>query len=1617
MNIKPKQITTCPARPPLDWRGFFLSDLIGAANFSLRIIQGYTFTCKLKFATPVLNAPVLNVFQSLLGLLVILISAAPAAAEQGRRFEHLSVEDGLSQSIVYSLGQDGRGFLWFGTQDGGLNRYDGYTFKLFEHDPQDSTSISSNNNGKMVTDRDGSLWIATWGGGVNRMDPKTETFSHYLPSNYGLSHDRVQTVYVDRQGTLWVGTVNSGLNRLQPGETRFTVYKNDPLDSLGVSLSNNRVWNICEDRRGYLWVSTDNGLNRFDPKTERFKRYFPDPANPRNPNNVAHARVHYVIEDRRGKLWLASARGLDRFDPETETFDHYFIYPEDPNHRKNGVNVLLEDHAGMIWAGMTEMGLLRVDPATGQFVEHYQHDANDLYSLSHDDIRALYEDKSQILWIATRGGGVNKLDLKPLKFRSYHHVPFSRNSLSHNKVNTLYPDNQNQLWIGTDAGINVMNLTDGSFTFYNHDPARPASLSNDLVKGIAEDTAGNIWAATYGGGVNRFDPRTKQFTVFRYDPVSLSSINDQIYTVYPDPQGRIWLGTYAGLNLLNPQTGQFTSYPINPPTGGQARVWALKEDRAGYLWLGADLGLFRFDKQTGKALPFLHDPKDSTSIVHNTVFALYEARDGALWIGTAGGLSRLDRSTGKFTNYTRKDGLPANAIDGILEDDNGQLWLSTVKGLAVMNVKSQTFRSYDASDGLQSNEFTAGAYCKTGAGEMFFGGINGFSRFFPNQVIDNPNPPVVALTAFKIFDKPVKDHPAGLTLSYKQSFFAFEFAALEFTQPDKNQYAYKLEGFDPDWTYCGNRRFASYTNVDGGNYVFRVKACNNDEVWNDGGLAIPIRVTPPPWKTWWAYLIYTALFIGLWPTVYYWRMKKIQRKLEENRREIERMQQIDRLKDEFMANTSHELRTPLNGIIGIAESLLDGVAGSVTATMHSNLSMIIASGKRLANLVNDILDFSRLKDHDLQLQTRPINLHMLTEVVLRLSEPLLAGKNIVLKNEVDADVPPVLADENRLMQIMHNLVGNGIKFTQSGTVTVRSEQLIVNSEPLSSKTDAQLLTTNSKLLTISVADTGIGIPRDKFATIFKSFEQGDASTAREYGGAGLGLAITKKLVELHGGKIWVESEPGKGSTFSFTLPISTQAAPSELATLHTVERVSRVRDTSIARPVPESAPTEAMMRVDRAESLPSMQATIVSDATEDNYADGDFHVLVVDDEPVNQQVLANHLSLANYRISQALNGEEALRLMDSGQKFDLILLDVMMPRMSGYQVCEKIREKYQPNELPVLMVTAKNQVADLVEAFSAGANDYLTKPFSKSELLSRIKTHLNLLKINSAYGRFVPREFLRALNRESIIDIKLGDQIQGEMTVLFSDIRSYTTLAETMTPKENFDFINGYLRRIGPMIKENNGFVNQYYGDGIMALFLGRPEDAVGAAVSIQQRVAEYNAERAQKKRGAIQIGIGLHTGPLMLGIIGDGKRMDTGVVSDTVNTAARMEGLTKFYGAGIVISEFTMGGMTETERFNSRYLGKVQVKGRKAPMSIYEIFDGDLPPIVELKLKTRVYFDEGLKHYFMQDFTEAMLCFKQVLDAHPADTTAKMYFNRSVRSIAEGVPENWTGVETMAQK
>jgi ligand-binding sensor domain-containing protein/signal transduction histidine kinase len=792
--------------------------------------------------------------------LAILASQRTPFATQAQtttiRFEKIAAEDGLSQNSVLAILQDQQGFMWFGTE-GGLNKYDGYQFNVYKHDPADPSTLSDDFVSVIYEDRSGDLWVGTRSG-LGRLDRATGMFTRYQyapddPDSLGGTW--VVAICEDSEGALWVGTEDGGLDQLDRDTGAFVHHQRDAADP--TTLIDNYVREIYEDRDGALWVGTDSGLDRLDRKTGIFTHYqhIPD-----DPHSLGGDKVSAILEDRQGMLWIGTEDGgLSQFDRSSQTFTRYQHDPDDPHSLShNRVRAIFEDSTSRLWIG-TQNGLDLYDRGQDQFV-HYRHNPNDPHSLSGNAVWSIYEDRAGVLWFGTYGGGVSKYNRTTDQFTLYQHNPGLSDSLSDNMVWSIYEDRSGMLWIGTfNGGLNSLDRDSDTFTVYRHDPQDPASLSSDDVRAILEDREGALWVGT-SGGLDRFDPQTETFTHLRHNPDDPTSLSEnRVLVLYEDLSGNLWVGTRnEGLNRFDQATETFVRYqhdPDDPFSLSDNRVWALYEDSTGALWVSTLEGINVLDVATGRFTHHLHDPNDPQSLSNDQTFSFYEDPTGAVWIGTWGsGLDRFDRATRTFTHYTEKDGLPDNVIYGIEVDSAGFLWMSTNKGLSKFEPRTETFQNYDVSAGLQNNEFNVGAHFTSDSGEMFFGGIQGFNAFYPEQVTGNPHVPPIVVTAFSKFNEVVRTDLSSdehIQLSYQDNFISFEFAALDYAAPEKNQYAYMLEGQDPGWVAAGTRRHVDYTNLRGGEYVFRVKGSNNDGVWNEEGVAILITVTPPVWETWW----------------------------------------------------------------------------------------------------------------------------------------------------------------------------------------------------------------------------------------------------------------------------------------------------------------------------------------------------------------------------------------------------------------------------------------------------------------------------------------------------------------------------------------------------------------------------------------------------------------------------------------------------------------------------------------------------------------------------------------------------------------------------------------------
>ncbi|GEM_PF-509903 len=838
-------------------------------------------------------------------ILAFFISGSLKAQDLSIRFEQITTEDGLSQSTINDILQDSRGFLWFATEDG-LNRYDGYEFKVYRNDSYDPFSISGNQISSILEADDGSIWIGTKGAGLNRFDRDLErftTFSHDDSDNTSISHNYITALFQDEAGVILVGT-QGGLNILNPRTNAFNVYSE--MDK-HAELREANITTLFKDSNDFIWIgTTEEGLYRFDRKNGEIKLYntYTD-----NGNSISDNWIVDLYEDRDGILWIGTQDGgLNKYDPIKDSF---LVYKSRNGDRRsisnNWVLSMYEDSRGTFWVG-TLNGLNILDRENGEFVNFME--LNYPINLSNNSITALYEDRSGVIWVGTQNGALNKfIHSSSESFTVYQNDPSNKNSLSNNNIWAITEDDQGHVWIGTQGGgINHLDQKTNTFTNYVSDPTNENSLSNDFINAILEDSDGTIWIGTMDG-LNKYDPVGKKFIHYFNDPDDETTLSGNIITtIYEDSRGIIWFGTLNhGLNAYDREKEEFRRFvhtPGNSNSISHNKIWSMFEDNRGVFWVGTHgYGLNKYDRVRGTFERFVYDPDDENSLSDNFVNVITQDSKGDLWIGTINGLNKFNRSTQTFEHFTTEQGLPNNVIYGIIEDFRGHLWLSTNNGIADFDPVSGDVRIYDQADGLPSNEYRFGAFYKGHDGTMFFGGINGMVVFSPDSIRDNPYIPPVVLTDFQIYNEDVQISPKGsplkksiaetdeIELNWQDKVFSFQFAALHFAAPKENQYKYMMEGFDPGWQLAGNRRYVSYTNLPEGNtYTFRVIASNKDGIWNDEGISLRVKVLPPPWKTWWAYSIYSLFGVVVLVGFVNFQISKERKKkekIEEQNEELE----------------------------------------------------------------------------------------------------------------------------------------------------------------------------------------------------------------------------------------------------------------------------------------------------------------------------------------------------------------------------------------------------------------------------------------------------------------------------------------------------------------------------------------------------------------------------------------------------------------------------------------------------------------------------------------------------------------------------------------------------------
>jgi signal transduction histidine kinase/ligand-binding sensor domain-containing protein/DNA-binding response OmpR family regulator len=1224
-------------------------------------------------------------------LISFLISTNAFAQQDQIQFSRIDLSNGLSHNQVNSILKDSKGFLWFGTLSG-LNRYDGYEFKTFKHEAADTTSIVDD----FVTDiyelPDHKLYLETRSG-PNIYDNVNQRFIRNVKahlSSLGIKAIVIRDILRDSDGNFWFNAVEQGIFKYNVSTKKAVQYR--------VGTGQTGISAIQQGPNGNIWViHRDESVEMLDRKSGKvlqridvFKKTKP-----------AEYQDFKVFVDQSSSLWIYTMNyqhGIDYYDPQTKTSRYIDKGPSGLNN--NLINGIIQDTNGRIWIGTDHGGVNLLDKRDFK-IRYLVNREDDQKSISQNSITRLYKDPAGIVWIGTFKKGLSYYHPQILKFPVYRHRLSNPNGLTYDDVNRFVEDDAGNLWIGTNGGgLFYFNRKTGSFKKYAHEAANPNSLSNDIIVSLYIDKQKVLWIGTYFGGLDRFDGKT--FKHYRHIPGQATSLSDdRVWDILEDRKGRLLVGTLlGGLNILDRKTGAFTHKQAGQPNSvGSNTVTCLLEDVQGNVWIGTSDGVDQL-RMDGRILHYSYQVGNANSLVNNIVYDIMQDSYGFIWFATKEGLSRLNAKTGRFMNFGKMEGLTEQATLKILEDNNRNLWLSTANGLFKILVRpaqptglSYTFRKYDELDGLQGSAFNANAGYKTRSGELVFGGANGFNLFKPSNIKNDSSKPELVISNLQIGNKTVGinesvngrilldksiEFTKNLNLKYKENGLTFEFAALNFFSPRKIKYRYKLEGFDKHWQELqGDIRRATYTNIDPGDYTFRVVSTDASGNWVNNETNLRISITPPFWRTKLAYLVYVFMIGG---TLYLMRRRGIQRAreefmLEQERQQARRLHDLDLLKIKFLTNVSHEFRTPLSLIISPLERLIQ----HAQEAEKPQLQMIQRNGRRLLNLVNQLLDFRRMEVQELKLHPKR------GDIIVFLQELCLSFGDVADRKNIELDFATnkksliTHFDYDKIERILFNVLSNAFKFTpQGGKVAVE----VVACPP----DDA-----GTKLL-IRIQDTGIGIDPAKKDLIFERFFQSEVPDSMVNQGTGIGLSITKEFVKLHGGTIEVESALNIGSTFTINFVFKEELQEM----LPELEKRKLLYSSS-----PEPLESDTAI-VDPKSKKPV--------------------VMLVEDNDDFRFYLKDNLK-AFYQVVEAVNGKEGWQRVLSLHP-DLVVSDVSMPEMDGIELCKKIKSDKRTAHLPVILLTALTNEAQQLTGLETGASDYMTKPFNFEILLSKIRNLL-----------------------------------------------------------------------------------------------------------------------------------------------------------------------------------------------------------------------------------------------------------------------------------------------------
>lgn len=1270
-------------------------------------------------------------------------------------FKHITIKEGLSQNTVLSILQDKEGFMWFGTKDG-LNRYDGNTIKIFKRSPNDIFSIGNNTVWSLLEDGKGQLWVGT-DRGIYIYNSKTGHFTKFsIKSNTSIAIDvPVLDMKKNKTGDIWISA-----GRLY----KYSPQQNILNDMSAKSDKNTlipRPWSIMIDNDQTVWVSFyDRGIKKYNYPSNSSV----DILLNKDKNDFSGICFSKMVNYLNNYVIVGTINeGLMILDKTTGKIQPYF---EDPKETPQQLYVrALEMFADNLWVG-TESGLYIIDPLINKS-EHINQDKNDQFSLSDNVIYSIYKDREGGIWIGTYFGGINYIPKQYNYFEKYYPIS-NKNSISGERVSGICEDQNGNIWIGTeDAGLNKFNPATKQFEHFKVN-AGENSLSYHNVHDVLLD-GDNLWVGFFNNGINVINLKNYQVKHYFKSNKKGAIDNDDVFALYKDRTGKIWVGTSSDAYIFNKEANSF----IKQTQIGQHFISDIMEDKDGRIWFATyDAGVIRYNPRTKECKYYNYNPKDKNSICFYKIISIFVDSKNRIWFtGESGGISVYNEKTDNFTNYGFEQGFVSDVIYKILEDSQGNLWLSSNSGLMKFNPETKKIRIFNTGDGILSNQFNYKSGFKDKNGKMYFGEINGFIAFQPEQFVLNNCVPPVVITGFNLLGKTNPhskinlDKSKPIVLNYKQSSFSIDFASLSYSAPEKNLYAYRMVGLDNHWIYLDKAQRIIFSNLLPGKYRFEIKGSNNDGVWNQRGGSIDLIIKPPFWKTKIAYLIYFILIVWIILFIFSQNIKRIKRKSEKERIlfEKEKEKEIYSAKIDFFTNIAHEVRTPLTLIQSPLEYLINNNVDE--KELNDNLLVMEKNSSRLLNLINQLLDFRKIEAQTFSLTFVHTNItELLYETYLRFT-PIARHNNLTFLFEKPEY--PVFADIDKeaIVKVLSNLISNAIKNSKS-------------------QVEIQISTTDDKLY-IRVNNDGKIIPYELKDKIFEPFYQiKNEDNGRVKSGSGIGLALVKSLVELHNGKIYLDDNIRTENSFLLQLPLN------------------------------QSNKIILKEELEPTENINNKTEALVTNSKE--------RILVVEDDADLLTFICDKLG-SHYSVVKAKNGLEAIEALDK-ENISVIVSDVVMPKMDGLELCRKVKEDVNFSHIPFVMLTVKTTIQNKIEGLESGADAYIEKPFSMDFLYVQISNLLsNRKKIKSAFASMpLVKAGTIALNKSDeiflnkVTDIILKnisdpdfrvDQLAEAMSMSRSSLLRKITGISEFSPNEFIKIVR--LKRAAEILQESDYTVNE----------------------------------------------------------------------------------------------------------------------------------------------------------------------------------------------------------------